>query len=145
MEQNKFGRMSANTLNYIIIFLIIIGVSVFSFMNGPTDTLVMVQEEALAITGINEAQLLIEYKDITHLEVLEPLPDFGEAVDVVENGKAVSGTYKNEAYGEYQVHVNTKIDACLLVQTEEMTVLFNIESPETVKELCSALEQQIGN
>ena len=140
---SKIGKVSPTTLNYILIVLILVGVSVFSFMNGPTTNDIRIEEEQFIITGYDQTVLPIAYDDITRLEYLDSLPDFGEAVNVAENGKTLSGTYQNEAYGEYQVHVDTSIDACMLIQTETVTVLFNIESADTTKELCKAFDKYI--
>ena len=139
----KIGKVSTNTINYILIVLIIVGVSVLSFINGPSGNDFRIEEEQFVITGYDQTVLTIAYDDISHLEYLDSLPDFGEAVSVAENGKVLSGTYKNEAYGEYQVHVDTRIDACMLIQTEDVTVLFNVESEDTTKELCSAFDKYI--
>ena len=52
-----------------------------------------------------------------------------------------SGTFRNAAFGEYQLHVQIKYDKYIVVHDKNGVLVFNLESNETTTELYNYMMQ----
>ena len=107
---------------------------------GGYDGLSPVLEETqFGITGLDGVTHTFVYVD-SDMELREGLKDFldrekGERVAGEETKRVCSGLYHNEAFGDYQLHVQTRLNNYIVVHTGDGVIVFNLESDETTKEL----------
>lgn len=107
---------------------------------GGYDGLSPVLEETqFGITGLDGVTHTFVYAD-SDIELREGLQDYlakekGELVAGEETKRVCSGTYHNDAFGNYQLHVQTKYNNYIVVRSGGEVIVFNLESDETTKEL----------
>ncbi len=127
----------------VIICLVIVAVFLisrngFGLGLGSYGGLAPVLEETrFGITGLDGVTHFFTYADADSIELYEDLKsfDFGEKVEGQENRQVRSGTYRNSEFGEYQLHVQTKLHNYVVVHAPDGVLVFNLESDDTTKEL----------
>lgn len=128
MKQKK-----SNTANTIIIVLIFVGVFLYNIINPSDMVKIQVEDTDLILGG---------YEDITYsipLDTIDSLT-YQEEVEYPEETKSIlCGAYSNEQWGEYILYVNGKVSACIVMETESGTYVFNYENASTTKALYDAL------
>ena len=134
----------------VVICLAIVGVFLlakdwlndnFGFTFGDSyDGLAPVLEETqFGIKGLDGVAHTFVYVD-SDITLHEGLKDYlntekGEIVEAQETRKVCSGVYHNALYGDYQLHVQTKLDKYIVVQNADGVIVFNLESDDTTREL----------
>ena len=117
-----------------------------NFLGGGYDGLAPVLEEKqFGITGLDGVTHTFVYAE-SDIELRDGLKDFlagekGERVDGEETKYVCSGTYRNDAFGEYQLHVQKKYDKYIVVHDSNGVLVFNLESNETTTELYQYIMQ----
>ena len=107
---------------------------------GSYDGLAPVLEEKqFGITGLDGVTHTFVYVD-SDIELCSGLKDYlakdkGEMLEGSETKRVCSGLYRNDAFGDYQLHVQTKLDSYMVVRTADGVIVFNLESNDTTKEL----------
>ena len=99
----------------------------------------VLEETQFGITGLDGVTHTFVYAD-SDIELYEGLKDFlatqkGELVEGQETRQVLSGTYRNDAFGEYQLHVQTKLSSYIVVRNADGVLVFNLESNDTTQEL----------
>ncbi len=118
------GKARRGTLVFVVL-LFVIG-TVLS-MTGKTGAVTaQVDSRLLGVAASYGETLFIELESIKQVELVEEV-DFGAAVDAEESGNTMCGTYKNDAYGEYQLRVYMKKSPFLVVTygEENAVLVFN--------------------
>ena len=143
MRRNRFFR-----LRDVIVFLLIIGFFLLarnSLGLGNFGGLTPVLEETrFGITDLNGETHFFTYRDAESIELRDDLKNFdqGEMVDGKENRQVLSGTFRNSEFGEYQLHIEKKLNNYIVVHDANGVLVFNIESDETTKILYENLMEQ---
>ena len=134
----------------IVVCLLIVGVFLLSkdflkdrfgytFGDAYDGLRPVLEETQFGITGLDGVTHTFVYaeSDITLHEGLKDYlkTDKGELVEGEETKKTLSGLYRNDAFGEYQLHVQTKLDRYILVKNADGVLVFNLESNDTTTEL----------
>lgn len=128
MKQKK-----GNKANTIILVLIFVGVFLYNVVNPREMVTIQVEDTALILGG---------YEDITYeipLDAINELSYVEEAEYPEESKSILHGTYSNERWGEYILCVNGKVPACIVMETERGTYVFNYDNENTTKALYEAL------
>ena len=99
----------------------------------------VLEEKQFGITGLDGVTHTFVYVD-SEMELHDDLSDYlanekGELIEGSENKRVYSGTYRNDAFGEYQLHVQIKLHDYIVVRNADGVIVFNLESDETTKEL----------
>ena len=99
----------------------------------------VLEEKQFGITGLDGVTHTFVYAE-SELELRDGLKDYlasekGELVAGEETKRVCSGTYRNDAFGEYQLHVQTKLSNYIVVHDKNGVLVFNLESNDTTKEL----------
>ena len=150
----------------VIICLVIVGVFLLTkdFLGLPKDFLgfgdsfgglkPVLEETQFGVTGLDGVTHTFVYAEADSIELHDDLKDFlaerkGSLVEGDETRTTLSGTYHNDEYGDYQLHVMTKLKTYILVRDANGVLIFNMESDDTTKELhryCNELrDQQLGS
>jgi len=154
--EQELKRARAFGWRDIIICLAIVGVFLlskdwlsenFGFTFGDSyDGLAPVLEETqFGIKGLDGEAHTFVYVD-SDITLHEGLKDYlntqkGEIVEAQETRKVDSGVYHNDAYGDYQLHVQTKLDKYIVVKNADGVIVFNLESNDTTQELYNYMMQ----
>ena len=99
----------------------------------------VLEEKQFGITGLDGVTHSFVYVD-SETELHDDLKDFlanrkGEKLEGTETKRACSGTYHNDEYGDYQLHVQSKLKTYIVVRNADGVIVFNLESDDTTKEL----------
>ncbi len=99
----------------------------------------VLEEKQLGITGLDGGTHTFVYAE-WELELRDNLKEYlasekGELVAGEETKRVCSGTYRNDAFGEYQLHVQIKLSNYIVVHDKNGVLVFNLESNDTTKEL----------
>lgn len=114
-------------LNLIIFVLIIAGFFVYNtFFQAKSITATMDDQSFVLITP--EDQTIAFYlTDVKSVELGNEFSSFdrGALQSGTEDSSCCSGTYINDALGEYQLHVNLKVDPYVIVRYTDGILVFN--------------------
>lgn len=109
---------------------------------GTVDSTTM-DAEGLYFESASGYTSAIKWSDIQSAE-LRSCPDFGTLVEGTDDAPEKSGVWKNDAFGEYELFVSTKIENCIVCTTKDSrTVVFNFESAESTVSLYEAILKQL--
>ena len=136
MRRNKFFGWRD-----VIVCLLIVGFFLLtknSLGLGNYGGLTPVLEETrFGITDLNGETHFFSYRDADSIELRDDLKSFdrGEMLDGKENRSVISGTFRNSEFGEYELHVLTKLHNYIVVHDANGVLVFNVESDDTTKQL----------
>ena len=121
----------------VICAFIILG---FLFYRESTDTREIgpvLGETQFSVVAMDGEQHTFVYAETESIELLDNLDEFdrGTMIGGNESKRCVSGTFQNEQFGEYELHVLTKLDSYIVVNSSNGVLVFNIESDETTAAL----------
>ena len=134
----KKGKMIITIALWIAVFA-----ALSMFMKPVRSTSCVAQEGRLLVTGRSGYELPVIYEKVTIIEYREEI-DFGTLIDGVDDGKEKSGRWKNDEFGQYLLCVNAKVNPCIVLHTEEQTIVINYESQQSTQALYDALVEQIN-
>lgn len=144
----EMDRMKRNGIRDVIICVVIVVVFLLTKNNlglgsygGMVPTL---EETRFGITDLAGVEHFFTYKDADSIELFNDLKSFdrGELVEGTERRGVTSGTFRNSAFGEYQLHVMNKLDSYIVVRDANGVLVFNVESDETTVQLYEYFVEQ---
>ena len=146
----ELKRMKMFGWRDVIVCLLIVAVFLltkdkFGFGLGSYGGLVPILEETrFGITDLAGEDHFFSYKDADSIEMFSDLKSFdkGELVEGTEKRGVISGTYRNSEFGEYQLHVQTKLNNYIVVHDASGVLVFNVESDETTSQLYDVFIEQ---
>lgn len=102
------------------------------------------QRDQMIISGPDgTSPIVTEYQTIRSIALLDSY-DAGEFVSGVSKHRLLFGRFRNDAYGEYDLCVNTSIPSAIEIRTNSGVLVFNHESDEVTVDLCDTLEKFIA-
>ena len=111
----------------------------FTFGDSYDGLKPVLEETQFGITGLDGVTHTFVYteSDISLHDGLKAYlkNDKGELVEGQETKKVCSGVYRRADLGEYQLHVQTRLDKYILVRNSDGVLIFNLESNDTTREL----------
>ncbi len=143
MRRNKFFGWRD-----VIVCLLIVGFFLLtknSLGLGNYGGLTPVLEETrFGITDLNGETHFFSYRDADSIELRDDLKSFdkGEMLDGKENRQVISGTFRNSEFGEYQLHIQKKLNNYIVVRDANGVLVFSIESDETTRLLYENFMEQ---
>lgn len=84
----------------------------------------------------------IDYKDIKKLSYETEL-DIGRRNFGIGSPKLMSGTFENDAFGEYELYSYTGCNSYIVIETKHGYVVINDKNDETTKQLYKRLQSEI--
>lgn len=139
MKRNKFFGWRD-----VVVCLLIVGVFLIfrdktgSFLGlGGAGLEPVLEETRFGITDTEGKTHFFGYAEAESIELFSDLKSFdkGEQVDGTATRSLCSGTWRNSAFGEYQLHVQTKLKNYIVVHDAGGVLVFNFESDETTRSL----------
>lgn len=117
-----------------VALLFIIG-TVLSMTGKQGSVTAQVDGEKLGVMGTYGETIFIMLDDIVDAQLVNEM-DFGTAVDAVETGNTICGTYNNDAYGTYALRVYTEKNPYIVVTYGDGEVLvFNQTSKKQTQNI----------
>ena len=162
-NQNGFGKMpeatsvqqelkrskAAGWRDVVICVIIILGFLLYKEVRGEETTAVTPRlgETEFTLIALDGTEHRFVYDELDSIELHDDLQSFdrGTLVRGNEAKRCVSGRYTNDAFGEYELHIMTKLNEYLIVKNADGVMVFNIESDETTQALYDYICGQIQN
>ena len=120
-------------LNTAIVLILIVGATLYSMFGGNSGSSLDMREDGITLSGPGEFTVSVEFADVASIEFREEF-DRGNCIDGGSEKSYSYGTWENEEFGTYTLHVLTKVEACIVMtETDGDIVVFNIESADTTK------------
>lgn len=133
----KNGKMMIMIASWIAVFAVL-----SIFMKPVRSTSCAAQEGRILVTGRSGYELPVVYEKVTVIEYRGEI-DYGTMIDGADDGKEKSGRWENDEFGQYLLCVNAKVEPCIVLHTEEQTMVINYESEQSTRALYDALVEQI--
>lgn len=141
----KFLEMFKNqtTLRYVIFGVILFAVAIgISFIDSNDDVKVTFDSESVIVKS-DRYQLSIDYADIAKVE-LAKMPDAGNCTNGKDTMVLRTGTWENEAWGEYYVCADLDCTDCIVVTIHDgRTFVFSSKNNQTTAELYEILNSHL--
>ena len=129
MRENK--RMF--WINLAIVLVLVAVVTVRSAAGGGPDVDFILDEESISLSGPGEFTVSVEFKELTSVEFRDSL-DLGVCINGGSEGGYTYGIWENEEFGEYTLHVLTKVEAyMILTEADGDIVVLNLENARTTE------------
>ena len=133
----------------VIICLLIVGFFLltknsFKGFSGYGGFSPVLEETQFGIVGLDGETHTFVYAEADSIELRSDLKTFqkGQKISGEETRRACSGVYRNEEFGEYQLHVLSKLNNYIVVRDADGVLVFNIEADETTKALYDYFMEQ---
>ena len=148
-EQQKAVEAAKRSrkLNSIFLVVIIVVFLVYSlFFQKPTVEATM-DDNAFGLVTLDNKTIAFYLTDVESVELGDNLSTFdkGTFQSGTEESTCCSGTYINDAFGEYELHVNLKVEPYVIVHYTDGILVFNNPSAEGTAELYSNLLDAVNN
>ena len=138
-REHKFWKR-----NVLWSLLVLAALFAYSLAVGPKIAVEVLQEE-IRLTMEDKSVHTIRISEIIDMELVEN-PDYGTCETGSDKRQSRSGTWQNECWGEYILCAYDSCNSCIVVQTGEGTVVFNlasdIDTEQMYQTILSAPEKQ---
>ena len=132
-------------INLAIVLVLIVVVTVRSLVSGGSDVDFTLAEDGLSFRGPGEFAVSVAFKDLTSIAFRENL-ELGVCIDGGSEKGYTYGIWKNGEFGEYTLHVLTKVQAyMILTETDGSTVVVNFENAQTTEAFSQNLIEHLQN
>ena len=132
-------------INLAIVLVLIVFATVRSFVAGGPDVDFTLAEDSLSFSGPGEFAVSVAFKDLTSIAFRENL-ELGVCIDGGSEKGYTYGIWKNGEFGEYTLHVLTKVQAyMILTETDGSTVVVNFENAQTTEAFSQNLIEHLQN
>lgn len=148
-EQRKAEQAARKSrkLNLICLVVIIVAFLGYSlFFRQPTITAAM-DDKTFALTTAENEAIAFSLTAVNSVEFGSDLSAFdrGSLQSGTETSACCSGSYRNDAFGEYQLHVNLKVNSYVIVHWTGGTLVFNTTSADATTELYTNLASAVNH
>lgn len=139
MRENK--RMF--WINLAIVLVLVVIVTVRSIAGGGSNVDFTLDEESLSLSGPGEFRVSVEFKDLTSVEFRDSL-DLGVCMSGGSENGYTYGIWENEEFGEYTLHVLTKVEAYMILrEADGDIVVLNLENAQTTEAFSQNLVEHL--
>lgn len=129
--------------NVLWTLLVFAALFVYSLVVGPKIAVEASQED-ICLTMEDKTVYTVKFSDIADVKLVEN-PDYGSCITGSDKHQTKSGRWLNEQWGEYTVCTYNSSSSCIVAQTGEGTVVFNLASEVDTEQLYHTVFSAIGN
>ena len=129
----EYKRSKArNRFDIIFCILFVVGVMFYREIAEDNSAHMVIGANAISITAADESKREVAFDEIESVALHDDFSDFdkGELVTGNEARTGISGTFRNEQFGEYGLYVTPKYKNYIVMETQEGVIVFNYESRE---------------
>lgn len=149
--QYEMKRAKRTGWRDVIICLVIIVVALlYQESRGDRDTravsLRLTEEETyMTVVGADGTEHVLVFSQLESVELFTGLSDFdrGEQLSGETAKTVTSGRFRNDAYGEYALHVMNKLHNYIVVRGADGVLVFNYEADETTEVLYDYINEKL--
>lgn len=132
-ELKRAGRIGLR--DTIICLVIIVVVLLFRIGRGGQTVSLFWSEDntQLTVTGVDGTEHMLVFSELESVELHHGLADFdrGEQCSGEMTKTVTSGRFRNDAYGEYELHVMNDLDHYIVARGSDGVLVFNYEADGT--------------
>ena len=126
--------MNSKQKNLAIVILVLAMVLFYIFSGGSVGISLDFGEDALVLSA-SDYDWLIPYAQIESLELTD-LPELGSVVDGSEKHILCCGIWENEAFGEYTLCADPRIESCIVIRMRSGDIyVLNYENGDSTEQL----------
>ena len=129
--------------NTFLTLLIPILILLYIFFGGSVGISLDFGEDALAISA-EKQDWNIPYEQIISLELTDA-EDFGTLLNGAEKRTLHYGSYENDSWGQYNLCIDPRIDAYIIIETNNGFFVLNYENEESTKQLYIMFTQLLAS
>ena len=142
-EQQKAVEAAKRSRKFNSIFLVVIIVVflVYSLFFQKPKVEATMDDQAFVLVTLSDETIAFYLTDVESVELGDDLSEFdkGTFQSGTEDSSCCSGTFVNDAFGEYQLHVNLKVDPYVIVHYTDGILVFNTPTEDETTELYTKL------
>ena len=148
-EQQKAEKAvkRSRKLNSICLVVIIVVFLVYSLFFQKPKVEAAMDDQTFALITLSEENIAFYLTDVESVELCDDFSEFdkGTFQSGTEDSSCCSGTYVNDAFGEYQLHVNLKVDPYVIVHYTDGILVFNTPTKNETTELYTKLLDAVNS
>ncbi len=133
-----------NIISFVVIIALFIGYSLFF----QTDVITAVMDDqSFGVVTLQNETIAFPLTDVESVEFHVGLSDFdqGTMQSGAESSSCYSGTYLNDSFGEYQLHVNLKVNCYVIVHYTDGILVFNTDTADNTEALYKNLNRAVNS
>lgn len=141
MQKDLEITRRSRKINLIALVVIVAAFLVYNiFFQAKTITAAM-DERSFALVTLEDEVIAFPLTDVESVELGDDFSAFdrGTLQTGTEDSSCCSGTYLNDAFGEYQLHVNLKVNCYVTVRYTDGILVFNTPTADETTELYTKL------
>lgn len=146
--QYEMKRAQRNNLRDVVVCLVIVAVVLVLRLRfgGPVIS-VSPEENGLLVVAADGTEHLLEFEKLESVELCHDLAQFHRGDQLSgETGRSVaSGRFRNEEFGEYELHVMEELHDYVVARDSAGVLVFNYESDETTETLYTYLFENLSD
>lgn len=136
--QQEMKRAKRTGWRDVIICLIIIVVALLYQESRDTRGISLrlsTEETQVTVVGVDGTEHTLVFSQLESVELFTELEEFdrGEQLSGEATKTLTSGQFRNDAYGEYALHVMNKLHNYVVARGADGVLVFNFESDESTK------------
>ena len=135
MDRQRFTRSCCT-------ILIILAALLLFWRFTPPSAKLSLDGEAFSVADGDTVDVSIPFAKIRTISLIGTL-ERGEMVRGTSTRHVARGIWENDAYGEYTLCINERINCCLVIQADSQTLVYNYESSETTQGIYDMLVQAL--
>lgn len=134
-------------LNIISFAVIIIFFIVYSMFFQTGSITAAMDDQSIGVVTLQDETIAFLLSDIESVEFHIGLSDFerGTMQSGAESSSCYSGTYINDSLGEYQLHVNLKVNCYVIVHYTDGILVFNTDTADNTEALYKNLNNAVNS
>lgn len=146
-EMKRAKRIVVRDLIICAVIVVVVLLFQNSHNNGAISVLLSEDDTQLAVVGVDGTEHVLVYSELESVELLSGLSDFvrGEQLSGETRETITSGRFRNDAYGEYELHVTNKLDNYIVARGADGVLVFNYEANETTEVLYDYINENLSD
>lgn len=141
-EQDKRENIILKNFGGIVIFIVVIAILSLFMKRAETVALSFEDGTGVSVTSAAGYSRTYTWDQITAVEAWETL-ELGALLDGTDDGKERSGTWENDAFGEYMLCADASVDSYCVLYTVDGVLVFNYGSEELTSSVCDAIQRAL--
>lgn len=139
-ERSHRSRVRALAAVLVVVAVVIVAVVAMAFTMGHVDVTTDDDSVSIDATMVHED---IPYSSITSVELRNDV-DYGHRVAGLSNGGYLTGEFRNDEFGSYQLAVNRDVDLCVVIHWSGGVMVVNCADAGSTEDLYSELLSHVG-
>lgn len=142
-EQQKAmdAAKRSRKLNFIFLVGIIVIFLIYSLFFQKPNIEAAMDDQAFGLVTLNDETIAFYLTEVQSVELGDDLSAFdkGDFQAGTEESTCCSGTYRNDAYGEYELHVNLKVEPYIILHYTDGVLVFNNPTADATTQMYTSL------